>query len=117
MKILLERNGGFLGMRQAALIDTDSLAPEDAESLQSMVDSANFFNLPARIADMKQGADRFQYRLSIEASDNHHTIEISEAAVPENLEPLLKRLIDISRANRYNKSNKSGSGGAAIHDR
>jgi len=46
------------------------------------------------------GADRFQYEVTVERDEDQHTIEAGEAAVPENLQPLLQHLERLARRSR-----------------
>jgi hypothetical protein len=64
------------------------------------VDAARFFDLPAVIASPTPGADRFQYKITVEAEGRRHTVEVGEAAVPGNLQPLIQRLITLARSAR-----------------
>jgi hypothetical protein len=61
MRVYFEPSGGFGGMRLTAELDTDqlqaiygatrvqkALSPEDARHLERLVESSNFFALPAR---------------------------------------------------------------------
>ena len=92
MKIQLERSGGFTGIPLRSSIDTDLLDPEESKTLLEMVESAQFFELPARIPSPKAGVDRFNYKLTIEAKERSHTVEFNEANAPEQLSPLIKRV-------------------------
>ncbi len=97
MRIEFERTGGFAGMRMATTMQTESLSPEAAREWHMLVEAARFFDLPAVIASPARGADRFVYKLTIEAEAQRHTIEVGEAAVPEALQPLLQRLTTLAR--------------------
>lgn len=100
MRIHFERTGGFAGMRMRATVDSESLSPEEARDLHEMVDAAGFFDLPAAITTPTPGADRFHYKLTVEAEGRRHTVDVSEAAVPEALRPLLQQLMAFARSSR-----------------
>lgn len=100
MRIDYERTGGFAGMRLAATVNTEALPAEEARGLREAVEAAKFFELPALIASAPQGADRFHYKLTVEAEGRRHTVEMSEAVVPEALRPLLQQLMARARAPR-----------------
>ena len=100
MRIHFERTGGFAGMRVTATIDTESLSPEEASELQEMVNAASFFDLPEVIEAPNGGADRFQYRLTVEDAGRSHTVRVGEAASPDELRPLLRRLTTLARSSR-----------------
>lgn len=97
MIIRFERSGGFAGLSLQATLDSETLAPEEKQSLHHLVEAASFFELPGIISDPCGGADRFTYRLMIEAGGKCHAIEVSEAAMPEGLLPLIQRLIVLTR--------------------
>jgi hypothetical protein len=100
MRIYFERTGGFAGMVMTFTVDTASLPLDEAHDLTQMVDTAGFFDLPAEIAKPVPGADRFHYQLTVEAAERQHTVEMGEAAVPETLQPLLRRLMTMARSRR-----------------
>lgn len=97
MRVHFERSGGFAGMRMAATIDSQTLSSEEAGALRQMVEAAGFFDLPVTIAAPQPGADRFLYRLTVEVEGREHTIEVSDAAVPTSLRPLLDWLTAAAR--------------------
>jgi len=100
MRIEFERSGGFMGLTQAMVVDTASLEKPEADELTAMVETAGFFELPEQLNTSSAGADRFQYRLTIEASQQKHTIVLNEADAPEELQPLLQRLNLLVRTHR-----------------
>ncbi len=100
MRIQFERSGGFAGMRLTATIDTDALAPDEARELQALIEAARFFDLPAVIASPTPGADQFQYRLNVETAERRHTVEVGDAAAPDTLQPLLRKLTTLARSAR-----------------
>lgn len=85
-------------MRTAASIDSDSLSPEQTQELQGLAGAADFFNLPSRIGDAGEGADQFQYKVTIEAGGKTHTVECGDASVPASLQALLRRLTVLARS-------------------
>lgn len=103
MRIDYERSGGFAGIRMSTSVDSDSLPLEQAEEIRAALEEADFFQLPSRIIpglEKTGGVDRFQYRVTVHAQDRHHTVEVGEAAVPENLWSLLNLLNTIARTKR-----------------
>ncbi len=100
MKISYQRMGGFAGMVMSFEIAVDSLSANEAQELEDLVTAADFFTLPEIIPSHPPGADQFQYTLSIETADQQHSVQVGDAAVPENLWPLLNKLGVLSRSNR-----------------
>jgi hypothetical protein len=109
MRINFERSGGFANIRLTAEADTDarelifgaarvkrSLSPDEARNLEEMVKAADFFNLPAATTRPTQGADRFQYVVSVEVDGKRHTVQISEAVTSATLRPLLDFLTKLA---------------------
>ena len=97
MRIQFERTGGFAGMTVRGDIDTDSLPAEEAQALRKMIEAADVYSLPAKLASPTPGADRFQYTLTIEDEGRRHTVELGEGAASDALRALLRRLTVLAR--------------------
>ena len=97
MRASLERTGGFAGMRLTSTADTDKLAPEEAKELRQLVEAADFFRLPPKIATQANQPDRFQYKLTVEDDQRTHTVMVSEAAIPPRVRPLAEWLTQHAR--------------------
>ncbi len=100
MIIRMERSGGFTGIPMQAVIDTDTLAAEDKQNLRNLVESAHFFDLPASLPSPSGGADRFNYRLTVEEASRSHTVEFGEAAAGEPLQALVRQVTALGRTGR-----------------
>lgn len=98
MKISYQRTGGFAGMVMSFEIATDTLPLVEAEELQNLVNSADFFGLPKIIPSNSSGADQFQYQLTVETDEQLHSVEAGDSAMPENLWPLINKLRVLSRS-------------------
>ena len=93
MRIAFLRTGGFAGIRLAVELDTDSMDARDASEISELVEGANFYKLPARMASTTEGRDRFQYRLRVSSSTRRkHEVVVDEDSIPGELMPLLARL-------------------------
>jgi hypothetical protein len=97
MKVGFERSGGFAGMHIAFSLDSESLAPEERSQLAKNLASAHFFDLPAKLASPPGGADRFQYRIEVQEAGRKHSVELGEAAVTEEMQPLIQQLTRLAR--------------------
>jgi hypothetical protein len=97
MHITFEQSGGFAGLLISKAIETDDLSPENAQLLRQLVEAADFFNLPARIASPRPQPDRFQYTLMASEQGRQHTVTVSEEAMPESLAPLVKWMAEAAR--------------------
>lgn len=98
MKIHFERSGGYAGMTMSVDIDPGSLSDTEREALMTHLSDAEFFALPSAIADPSTtGADRYNYRITIESNDQTHTVECTDGSAPASLAPLLDWLNDSAR--------------------
>lgn len=100
MHIQFERSGGFTGIPLATSLDSETLSPEEVDALQKELDQARFFDLPAKIQTPGTGADRFEYRITVEKEGRSHTIEVGEGSIPETLQPLVQHLTTLARSAR-----------------
>ena len=98
MKISYRRTGGFAGMILSYDIDVDTLPPEEVNELETLVSEADFFMLPEEIRAETPGTDQFQYTLTIETDQDQHTVECGDAAMPDNLWPLVNKIRILSRS-------------------
>jgi len=90
MRIEFTRSGGFAGMRVAKVLNTDEMPEGEALEFKELVKSSGFFDLPESLRS--QGADKFQYDITIESDGRSHTVKADEDAIPPALVPLVKRL-------------------------
>lgn len=98
MKIHFERSGGFAGMTVNLDIDAHALPATERDALMTHLSNAEFFALPAAIVDPSPtGADRYNYRITIESDDRTHTVECTDGSAPASLTPLLDWLNDSVR--------------------
>jgi hypothetical protein len=100
MRINFERTGGFLGTRLTVEVLTETLTPAEADEMELLVEGAHFFDLPPVLKPSTEGMDRFQYKLTVERGAQFHTVETSESAAPEHLQPLIDLLTDAARNQR-----------------
>jgi len=100
MRIQFERSGGVTGIRLTAVIDGEALAPDERRQLEELIAAAGFFALPERLAAESPGADRLQYRLTVEWGDQRHSVVVEEAAALPALRPLLDWLTRAARSRR-----------------
>ena len=100
MKIQLKRTGGFTGIPLNVTIDTDQYEEEERKTLAELVEAAQFFSLPEKIQSASPGADRFQYRITVETPEKSHTVEVGESAAPDPLQSLIMRVNSLWREAR-----------------
>jgi hypothetical protein len=92
MRIMFERSGGFSGRKIQGSLDSSMLPVSEARRLTQLVEQSHFFELPPILESAEPGADRFNYRVTVESEKGRHTVEASEAAVPGPMRPLLEFL-------------------------
>lgn len=95
MRLTLNRSGGFLGAPlPARVVDTGSLEGARRAEIESLVQAADFFALPANLppSGLPQ-PDRFQYDLQVEESGGRiHRVRFGEDNAPEPLLALARTL-------------------------
>jgi len=96
MRIDFMRSGGFTGIPLRKTLDTDTLPAEEGQELERLVDAAEFFSLPETPGS--GGADKRQYKITVEQNGRTHTVEADERAVPAALKPLVTKLETAARS-------------------
>jgi hypothetical protein len=89
VRVHFERTGGITGRKIEVFVDSDSLPPTQAKRLHTLLAQSRFFDLPLDMRSSPGGADRFLYRVTVEADSRTRTVEAGGAAVPANMWPLL----------------------------
>ena len=93
MKIYFKQSGGLTGIDKDISINSDSLDPQEASELHTLVDNSHFFDLPSNPAAPSRGADYLEYKITIETNDNKkHSIETTDLTVPPNVAFLIRYL-------------------------
>lgn len=95
MRIDFSQSGGITGIRLSLTLDTATLPPDEAREFEDCVNRSGFFDLPEVL--QSAGADRIQYRLTIERDRTSHSVQMDDGAIPSALAPLIKRLEADSR--------------------
>lgn len=92
MRVVLTRSGGFAGLRQAASVDEEALAPDERQELRRLVEHAGLRSLAAGPSAPSPAADRFRYRITAEDGDRRWEIRISEETLSAGLRDLVRWL-------------------------
>ena len=98
MRITFSRSGGVAGMRLRTTVNGEDLSAPHAAKLRRLVEAADCFRLPQKMAADPKQADRFQYELTLEDGERRHTIAIDEAAATPELQKLMEWLTEMARA-------------------
>ncbi len=79
-------------------VDLNDLPETEAQNLLRLIEEADFFDLPENLGTASL-LDEPQYLITIEyGKDEHHTVGVNDAAVPESLRPLVTKLIALANA-------------------
>lgn len=100
MHIEFVRSGGFAGIRLAGSFDTQQLLPEQAATLDKLIEDSGFFSLPAQIRQSSPTPDRFQYQVVLSSAEKTHSIMVDESVIPDRLRPLLDYLTTLATASK-----------------
>ena len=84
-------------------VDSGSLSAEEDGELRGLIETARLFQLPESIDSPVGSADRFMYKLTVEVDGRSHSVEVSDAAVPSELRPLLDHLTSTARRTRQSR--------------
>ena len=74
-RYIIERRGGFAGLKASGAIDGDALNPDDRKTLEQLLDSAEPL-------DRDPGADRYTYVVTRQNALGSTTREIPESVLP-----------------------------------
>jgi hypothetical protein len=102
-KIYFKKTGGFMGREVESDIDLNEMPDNEAQDIQRMIMDANFFSTPQNLIDSSKH-DEYEYTVTVDAGNSHHTVHTSDSSAPESLRPLLERLSTLAKAGRSNSS-------------
>jgi hypothetical protein len=93
MRLTLTRSGGFAGLiRPPVTLDTSTLTAAEARKIESLLESARFFQLPSVNAAPAQ-PDRFQFTLTVEQPDGaRHSATFGEQDASQDLQEIIQRI-------------------------
>jgi hypothetical protein len=100
MHIEFVRTGGFAGMRLTTTVDTQDLPSEQGSTLERLISDADFFKLPEKLLPPSPAPDRFEYKVTVSAPDQTHSVVASDPAVPDSLRPLLNYLTTLAMVSK-----------------
>jgi hypothetical protein len=98
MRIKVERSGGFTGINLTNSVSTDQMSAEEAKKISDLVGTARFFELPSVIRSNPPEPDRPQYKITVETERGTHTVQVDQAAMPAQLQPVLNWMKSSERA-------------------
>ncbi|MGE5464570.1 MAG: protealysin inhibitor emfourin [Syntrophothermus sp.] len=102
-KINFKRTGGFLGRELDSDIDLNEMPDDDSQELQRMILDTNFFNIPQNLI-APATPDEYEYTVTVDAGNSHHTIHTSDSNAPDSLRPLLEKLSKLAKEGKSNSA-------------
>jgi len=82
-RYLIERRGGFAGLKASGTVDSDALAPQDREALEDLFKRKK--PLPK-----DPGADRYTYMVTRQSESGNSTREVPESMMPRSIARIVK---------------------------
>jgi hypothetical protein len=95
-KINFKRTGGFMGREVETDIDLNEMPVDESQELQRLLLGANFFNIPQNLIEPSK-PDEYEYTVTVDAGNSHHTVQTSDSSAPESLRPLLEKLSALAK--------------------
>jgi hypothetical protein len=100
VKIHFKRSGGIMGLVIDAAIDTETLAPEEAQAVENLVAASNFFALPEKLLPDALVPDELYYEITIKRGQLEHRVETSDTGATDALRALLRKLEILARGQK-----------------
>ncbi|HSV86311.1 MAG TPA: protealysin inhibitor emfourin [Levilinea sp.] len=92
MRISVTRSGGFTGIPIQFSFDEQDLDPQETQELLAALQESRFFNLPTHLSAQPGSPDTFSYTITVETSDQLHTVFCHESALPDSLDAIVRKL-------------------------
>ena len=105
MRIQFKTEGGLAylpGLSRPVTIDTGELPAEEADELERLIETADFFKLPDDSVPPRGAADYHQYTISVAAPGRSHTVRLANPIE----DPSVRELVNSLRA----KANEARGG-------
>jgi hypothetical protein len=103
MRVRFQASGGigaFPGLAEPRTIDLDDLPADDRQSLEHLLQQAQFFDLPRKLPAAAGSADYLSYEITVEDATRQHTVTVSDPVAEPALRALITRLRALTRAPR-----------------
>jgi hypothetical protein len=96
VKINFLRTGGFLGREMNFSLDLNEMPEDESQEIQRMILESNFFNIPQNLIEPSKH-DEYEYTITVESGNSHHTVHTNDTSAPESLRPLLEKLSTLAK--------------------
>lgn len=90
MKATFRQSGGYAGLIRGCELDTDSLPPDEAATLQSLVVQSGI--LQAGSGRAPDARDLLNYEITVTTDEGVHHVTFDDMTMPEAVAPLLEYL-------------------------
>ena len=91
----------MLGREIDSEINLNEMPEDESQELQRLILETNFFNIPQNLVETPV-PDEYEYTVTVEAENSHHTIHTSDSSAPESLRPLLQKLSALAKESGNN---------------
>ncbi len=97
--ITFERSGGVVGNEIYLDLNVDTLSEDNAKRLLNLVENADFFKIPSNLG-MASTTDEFQYKVTVDNGNEHHSVHTTDTTMPKSLFPLVRELTMLQILNK-----------------
>jgi hypothetical protein len=95
VRVTIERTGGVAGIPLRRSISTNSLSPGQQQTLKTLLENADFFDL---VSYIKPGSpDRFVFTITVETPTQTHTVKVNEPDISDSLHGLIEWIMKAAR--------------------
>jgi hypothetical protein len=85
-----------MGREMETDIDLNEMPDDVSQELQRLILETNFFNIPQNLIEPSKH-DEYEYTITVDAGNSHHTVQTTDSSAPESLRPLLEKLSTIAK--------------------
>jgi len=100
-KIIFKQTGGMMGREIEKELDLNQMPAEESQELQRMILDSKFFDIPQNLIETA-APDEYQYMITVDAGNSHHTVQTSDSTAPESLRPILEKLSNLAKEDQSN---------------
>jgi hypothetical protein len=87
MRVIFIQSGGYAGLIRGCEFDTESLPPEEAEALHSLVKKSNIKGNQKLVT--RDARDLRTYTITVEKNEERNSISFDDMSVPKEVRELL----------------------------
>ena len=95
-RINFKRTGGMTGREIESDIDLNEMPADESQELMRLLTDTGFFSIPQNLIEHTV-PDEYEYTITVDAGNTHHTIHTSDSNAPDSLRPLLDKLSMLAR--------------------